>query len=156
MPEIIIVGSGAAGTAAALELAGRGIRPLMLDVGHGETSSLPPVTENLYDYRRHHDSFDLLIGADFRGVADVLTDRVGIAKLNAPNMAFVTQDAGRLGPVEALNFDPEFCAGRAGERLGGRALPLHRRRPGRLPHRRGGPGAILRPADRRDRHQRGR
>jgi hypothetical protein len=64
------------------------------------------VTENLYDYRRHHDSFDLLIGADFRGVADVLTDRVGIAKLNAPNMAFVTQDAGRLGPVEALNFDP--------------------------------------------------
>lgn len=106
MPEIIIVGSGAAGTAAALELAGRGIRPLMLDVGHTDPGRIPRVDENLYAYRQHHDSFDLLIGADFRGVADVLTGRVGVAKLNAPNMAFVTQDADRLGPVEAVDFDP--------------------------------------------------
>ncbi|MBU2438863.1 MAG: FAD-binding protein, partial [Acidobacteria bacterium] len=33
MPEVVIIGSGCAGTAAALSLAERGIRPCILDVG---------------------------------------------------------------------------------------------------------------------------
>ena len=39
MPEFIIVGSGAAGTAAALALARLGIRPILLDVGHTDSGN---------------------------------------------------------------------------------------------------------------------
>ncbi|MCX6029776.1 MAG: FAD-binding protein [Chloroflexi bacterium] len=106
MADVIIVGSGAAGTAAALALAERGIRPLLLDVGYTDAGRTPRVVGNLYDYRKRHDSFDLQIGADFRGVSDVLEDKTGVAKLNAPNTAFVTEGAERLGPVLADDFDP--------------------------------------------------
>jgi len=106
MPEIIIVGSGAAGTAAALALVRLGIFPLMLDVGQAGPGGSPKVEGNLYDYRKAHDSFDLFIGDDFRGVSDVLRDEVGVAKLNAPNMAFITEGAETLGPVDAIDFDP--------------------------------------------------
>ncbi len=61
---------------------------------------------NLYEHRRHHDTFDLFIGQDFRGITDVLEDQVGIAKLNAPNMAFITRNAQALSPVSAAGFDP--------------------------------------------------
>ncbi len=106
MPDIIIVGSGASGTAAALQLSQMSLRPLLLDVGHTPAAPVAPVAGNLYDYRKRHDTFDLFIGADYRGVTDVLEDTVGVAKLNAPNAAFVTQDAGRLSPIEAVDFDP--------------------------------------------------
>ena len=103
---IIIVGSGAAGTAAALELMRQGLRPLLLDVGHRDPALVARVTGNLYEYRKRHDTFDLYIGSDYRGVSDVLTGRTGVAKLNAPNMAFVTRDAERLSPVDATDFAP--------------------------------------------------
>ena len=74
MPEIIggtrapvIVGSGAAGTAAALALARLGIRPIVLDVGHSDPGDGPRVEGNLYDYRKQHDTFDLFIGDRVRG-----------------------------------------------------------------------------------------
>ncbi len=102
---IIIVGSGAAGTAAALQLARLGLRPLMLDVGVRPKENAPRAEGNLYEWRRHHDSFDLHIGDDWRGVSDVITGETGIAKLNAPNAAFVTQDAVALSPVDATDFD---------------------------------------------------
>lgn len=119
MPDVIIVGSGAAGVAAALALARLGIRPVMLDVGHtGDKAAA--VDGNLYDYRKAHDTFDLFIGADFSGVADVLKDEVGVAKLNAPNMAFITRDAAALSPVEAVDFDPiqSFALGGLGNGWG--------------------------------------
>lgn len=102
---IIIVGSGAAGTAAALQLARLGVRPLMLDVGIRPDENAPRAKGNLYEWRRHHDSFDLHIGDDLRGVSDVITGETGIAKLNAPNAAFVVQDAVALSPVDATDFD---------------------------------------------------
>jgi len=114
MPDIIIVGSGAAGTAAALALARLGIRPIMLDVGHSDPGAGPKVEGNLYDYRKQHDTFDLFIGAGFQGVSDVLKDEVGVAKLNAPNMAFITQDAETLSPVETIDFDPIQSFARGG------------------------------------------
>ncbi len=103
--EIIIVGSGAAGTAAALQLARLGLRPLMLDVGIRPQENAPRAEGNLYEWRQQHDSFDLQIGDDFRGLSDVITGETGIAKLNAPNAAFVVQDAVALSPVDATDFD---------------------------------------------------
>jgi choline dehydrogenase-like flavoprotein len=105
MHEVIIVGAGAAAAAVALELAGRGIKPLVLDVGHTNEAGVPRVEENLYAFRRRADSFDLHIGADLVGLRNVLTGEDGVAKLNAPNMAFITRDAGTLGPVEQAGFD---------------------------------------------------
>lgn len=103
---IVIVGSGAAGAAAALQLARLGLRPLMLDVGIRPGKPVPRAEGNLYEWRRRHDSFDLHIGDDFRGVGDVLTAANGIAKLNAPNAAFVVQDAAALNPIDTTDFDP--------------------------------------------------
>jgi hypothetical protein len=120
MPEIIIVGSGAAGTAAALILADLGLRPLMLDVGYSAPADAPRVEGNLYDYRRDHDTFDLFIGPDLGGLADVLTGETGVAKLNAPNAAYVTRDAARLSPVDAAAFSPiqSFALGGLGNAWG--------------------------------------
>lgn len=120
MPEIIVVGSGAAGTAAALALADLGLRPLLLDVGHTDAGDGPRVAGNLYDYRRRHDTFDLYIGADLHGLSDVLTGDTGIAKLNAPNAAFVVRGAAQLSPVAASGFDPiqSFALGGLGNAWG--------------------------------------
>ena len=127
MPELsgetkspMIVGSGAAGAAAALALARLGVRPILLDVGHTDPGTGPKVEGNLYDYRKQHDTFDLFIGETYRGVADVLKDEVGVAKLNAPNMAFITRDAETLSPVETTDFDPiqSFALGGLGNGWG--------------------------------------
>ncbi len=125
----IIVGSGAAGAAAALALARLGIRPIMLDVGHADPGAGPKVEGNLYDYRKRHDTFDLFIGEDFQGVADVLKDEVGVAKLNAPNMAFITRDAETpfAGGDDRLRPYSELRVGRVGQRVGFGPVPLHRR-----------------------------
>jgi choline dehydrogenase-like flavoprotein len=120
MAEWIIVGSGAAATAAALELVQRGIRPVMLDVGYQDDGQAPRVEGNLYSYRARHDSFDLHIGADYRGLAGVLTGEAGIAKLNAPRMAFVTRDATMLSPLSQREFQAiqSFALGGLGNAWG--------------------------------------
>ena len=120
MAKFIVVGSGAAGVAAALELVRRGVRPLLLDVGHTNHADLPRVHGNLYDYRRGHDSFDLHIGPDLGGLASALANEPGVAKLNAPNMAFVTRDADRLAPLEQTHFQAvqSFAAGGLGNAWG--------------------------------------
>lgn len=120
MAELIIVGSGAAATAAALALGQAGHRPVMLDVGHVDESAAPRVEGNLYRYRAQHDSFDLHIGADYRGLAGVLSDEPTVAKLNAPAMAFVTRDAARLGPLSQTEFQAiqSFALGGLGNAWG--------------------------------------
>lgn len=120
MAELIIVGSGAAATAAALALVQAGHRPVMLDVGHVDESAAPRVEGNLYSYRAQHDSFDLHIGADYRGLAGVLSDEPTVAKLNAPAMAFVTRDAARLGPLSQTEFQAiqSFALGGLGNAWG--------------------------------------
>ena len=64
MYEVIIVGSGVAGVAAALEFADQGLKPLVLDVGNSSPDKYPRVEGNLYDYRKKHDCFELMI--DFK------------------------------------------------------------------------------------------
>lgn len=104
MVDTIVIGSGAAGVAAALELVHQGIQPLVLDVGYTNSPARPRIEGNLYEYRRIHDSFELHIGSDFAGLAGVLAGAESVAKLHAPNMRFVTQDADHLAPVEQVDF----------------------------------------------------
>lgn len=120
MAEIIIVGSGAAGAAAALQLARMGLRPVLLDVGITPREDGPRAEGNLYEWRQRHDSFDLQIGPDFRGVSDLFTEEPGIAKLNAPNAAYVVQDAPAFSPIDATDFDAiqSFALGGLGNAWG--------------------------------------
>ncbi len=121
MRDSIIVGAGAAATAAALELARHGVRPLMLDVGHTNPPDAPRGEGNLYEFRQRQDSFDLLIGNDLVGLSNVLSGADGVAKLNAPNMAFITRGAQTLGPLEQAGFDAiqSFALGGLGNGWGG-------------------------------------
>ena len=120
MAEFIIVGSGAAGVAAALELVRRGVKPLLLDVGFVNQAETPRVHGNLYDYRGRRDSFDLHIGPELGGLGTALHDEPGVAKLNAPNMAFVTRDAEMLAPLQQTRFQAvqSFAAGGLGNAWG--------------------------------------
>ncbi len=114
MHDVAIVGSGVAGVGAALGFAGRGVRPLILDVG-----VLPephaPIAENLYAWRAAHDAFELMVGDDLSALANQLLPpaRQLPAKLAAPRMAWVVRDAESLGPIESTGFLPiqSFASG---------------------------------------------
>lgn len=113
MPEVIIVGSGAAGVAAALAFAERGVKPLILDVGNTRPEKTPRADGNLYAYRKQQDSFDLLIGQGLQSLSNLLEGEDVPVKLTTPNMAFVTKDAQRLSPIDASGFHAiqSFAAG---------------------------------------------
>lgn len=104
MPDILIIGSGAAGAAAALQLASRGLRPTMIDVGY-EAGKEPPLTDNLYDYCAAKDAFDILVGEDFEGLVNLDPGKPPVpAKLTSPRIRFVTEGSENLSPVDAENF----------------------------------------------------
>jgi len=103
MLDVIIAGSGASGVAAALELTQCGVRPLVLDVGE----PAPPggsVGENFYSYKTRHDSYDMTIGSDLRGLSNLLTDRTVPVKLTAPNAEYVTRNADKHSPIDETHF----------------------------------------------------
>ncbi len=104
MNEVILVGSGAAGVAAALQLADRGIRPLLLDVGHRGDPAAPRADANLYAYRRAHDTFALQVGERYQGLSNLLRDRTVPVKLTTPNAEYVTREAAALAPVDEAGF----------------------------------------------------
>jgi len=99
--EIIIVGSGAAGVAAAYQLRDRDV--LVLDVGfRPEPDSL---SGNLYDLRKtRRDLLADLLGSDFEGLHNVFNAYLS-PKLKNPHMRFVTRDWQTLSPIVAENFD---------------------------------------------------
>jgi len=102
--NVVVVGSGPAGTFSAFQLKGRGV--LVLDVGH-----VPParrLTGNLYRLRRDpavtpDDLFEDFIGPQFESLHNVFRPYLS-PKLKAPRMRFVTEGAERLSPVDAQNF----------------------------------------------------
>src|SRR5687767_1033259 len=101
--RVIIVGSGAAGTFAALQLRGRGV--LVLDVGY--TPDKSALSGNLYDLRKdpgphEGDLFDELIGRDFESLHNVFHPYLS-PKLKAPLMRFVTRNAEALSPLVTHN-----------------------------------------------------
>jgi choline dehydrogenase-like flavoprotein len=104
MSDILIIGSGPAGAAAALQLAARGIRPRMLDAGL-EPDSSPPLNENIYDYCARTDGFDVLIGRDFEGLYNLDPRNPEMpAKLTAPRMSYVAARGQGLAPLRQSEF----------------------------------------------------
>jgi choline dehydrogenase-like flavoprotein len=120
MSDVIVVGGGAAAAAAALELAERGLKPLVLDVGYAPDGSTSPIDENLYALRRHRDTFALHIGDRFQGLAGLLGTRGANVKLNSPHMEYVTRNADLHSPVDGHDFEPiqSFAAGGLGNGWG--------------------------------------
>jgi choline dehydrogenase-like flavoprotein len=113
MFDVLIVGSGVSGVAAALRFAEQGLKPCLVDVGL-KPSYETPIRENFYTYRKNHDSFSVMIGENFEGLSHL--DREGLsvpAKLASPWMRFVTACAQDFSPVETSGFDviQSFCQG---------------------------------------------
>ena len=104
MFDVIIVGCGVAGVASAYEFASNGVRVCLLDVGY-QSGEEKNIEENFYAYGAQNDSFALTIGHNFEGLYNLDASHKAIpAKLCAPNMGFVIQKAGELGPVRGKNF----------------------------------------------------
>jgi choline dehydrogenase-like flavoprotein len=104
MNEVLIIGSGISGTAAALRFVDRGIKPCILDVGF-EPPRKDEIIENLYDLCEKNDCFDLMIGENFEGLYNLDKSKKDIpAKLTAPRMRFVIERSGELSPVKETNF----------------------------------------------------
>lgn len=101
--DIIIVGSGPTGVAAALGFADNKIVPLVLDVGY-DPHSHPPLKEGFYDYRKSNDSFDIMIGKDYEGLHNLIHEKKIFPKLISPFMQYVVKDADRLSPVDEKGF----------------------------------------------------
>jgi choline dehydrogenase-like flavoprotein len=105
MCDVVIVGSGPAGVAAALGFTENGIRPSILDVGILKDQDIDEVSENFYQYRKQQDSFSLTIGEDFWGLYNLINRNKPLpVKLAAPRMAFVTKGSNTLSPVIENNF----------------------------------------------------
>lgn len=105
MFDVVIVGSGVSGVAAALRLADKGVIPCLADVGL-KPPSLPDIRENLYAYRENHDSFSLMVGDHFEGLVDLGRERPSMpAKLASPLMRFVTARAEAFSPLKTSGFD---------------------------------------------------
>jgi choline dehydrogenase-like flavoprotein len=96
--EIIIVGSGPSGVAAALGFAENGVVPLFLDVGF-EGPDVEPIDSNFYDYRKSQDSFKIMIGENYEGLQNVINRKTPSPKISSPYMKFVTKDVERLSPL---------------------------------------------------------
>jgi len=100
----VIVGSGMAGIAAALELCHRGIRPCIIDAGL-EPKDETVVTENLYDYCEKNDAFNLLIGQNYSGLQNLRKGSKYLpARLTSPRFEFVTAGANNYTPVREHLF----------------------------------------------------
>ena len=97
--EVIIVGSGPSGVAAALGFAENGIVPLILDVGH-EAPRVSPPGINFYDYRKTNDSFNIMIGEKFEVLKHVIHKKTASPKISSPYMQFVTKDVEKLSPID--------------------------------------------------------
>lgn len=105
MFEVIIVGSGVSGVAAALRFVDQGIKPCLLDVGE-EPPQREPVSENLYTYRQKKDAFSLMIGDEFEGLSNLNPkNKLLPVKLTAPRMRYVVEHSEEYSPVEEKDFN---------------------------------------------------
>jgi len=76
----------------------------MVDVGM-RPGPPTPVDRNFYEYAERHDTFDLLVGEDFGGLANMWDKaNAGPPKLVAPQFRFVTRGAAALSPVHQERF----------------------------------------------------
>jgi choline dehydrogenase-like flavoprotein len=93
--DVIIVGSGPAGAAAALELSNR-TQVLMLDVGHSAPEESPD-----------EDRFVELLGERLEGMS-IITEPYLSPKLRSPLFRYVTRSWRELSPINSRNFKGEL------------------------------------------------
>jgi hypothetical protein len=109
--DVIVVGSGPAGTFAAYALRGKNI--LMLDVGYK-----PPVSddlnENIFRLRQEKaDLFHPLIGENFESLHNIYKRKISL-KLKSPYMSYITQDWEKLSPICSDEFEGVLSFARGG------------------------------------------
>jgi choline dehydrogenase-like flavoprotein len=120
MFDVVIVGSGASGVAAALSLSKKGIFPVLIDAGLKPPSD-PPIEENFYDYCERNDCFSQVIGRNYEGLSNLERNRIPVpAKLTSPKIRFVTERAAELSPVIENNYNliQSFARGGLGNAWG--------------------------------------
>jgi len=102
--DVIIVGSGPSGVAAALACARKNVVPTMLDIGTERSSNMPSIDSNFYDYAEHHNVSDVVIGKHFEGLynANPTNKHVSLA-LTAPKNRFIVRDTDCLQPLDEIN-----------------------------------------------------
>lgn len=113
MFDVVIIGSGLSGVAAALGFTKKGIKPCIIDVG-SQPGSEPPVAENFYDYRKTTDSFSLMLGDNLEGLHNLFfRDRPLPVKLTSPRMQFVVYGSQDFAPTSEENYRlvQSFAAG---------------------------------------------
>lgn len=102
MFDVAIVGSGPAGTAAALALRGRNV--LLLDVGYGAPER-SGIDGNFYTAKREpRANFAALIGDEFESLHNVDGANL-MPKIKSPLRRFVVRDSRRLAPILSDTFD---------------------------------------------------
>lgn len=101
--DVIVVGSGAAGTWAAWQASREGLTVLVLDVGL-RPSDEPALRGRLLDLRRSDaQQAEYLIGPAFESLHNVAGDYQS-PKLNSPRFRFVTEGSAVLGPLRSEGF----------------------------------------------------
>jgi choline dehydrogenase-like flavoprotein len=113
MFDVLIVGSGVSGVAAALRLAEKGVKSCMVDVGLTPKPEIR-IEENLYAYRRNHDTFAVMVGENFEGLSHLGREGPSLpAKLASPLMRYITASAQAFSPLNTSVFDvvQSFCQG---------------------------------------------
>lgn len=104
MYDVVIVGSGLSGVAAALGFIKKGIKPCIIDVG-SKPGMEPPITENFYEYRRTTDSYSLMLGEHLEGLNNIIhKDNPLPAKLTSPRMQFVVRGSRKYSPTREENY----------------------------------------------------
>lgn len=102
MRDAIVVGSGPAGTFAALGLAGKDV--LVLDVGRVDSGE-QTLDTNLYELRQTKpDLFSELIGKNFESLYNLRGENLSL-KLKAPRTSFIVRGWKELSPVVSTNFN---------------------------------------------------
>ena len=111
MFDVIIVGSGPAAAAAALELKGTNI--CVLDIGYrGKTRSTP--NDSPYQIKESsEDTSALLLGEKFESLHNISKSYLS-PKLKSPAMSFVTQSLGKHYPHHENVFDMQLSCAKGG------------------------------------------
>ncbi len=102
MFDYLIVGSGPAGTAAALGLSGANC--LVLDVGQVPNKTVA-LDRNVFDLRKTTDDlFEQLVGTEFEGMHNLHRPPMSL-KLKAPAMRYVVDGWSKLAPAHSPDFE---------------------------------------------------
>lgn len=115
MVDVLIVGAGASAAGVMSGLIGRGVRPLLIDVGFAPSrAEKEDLRGNLYRLRRERDVFDIMIGPGMEGLHNVIHQDKRPPKMMAPEMEYVMRENQRFLPREEEGFTPFVSYARGG------------------------------------------